>query len=61
MPTISHRPVTLLTVLSLAALLWVPTSPTYGQDKKDDTEGQLPIPGVATERDVARERSREST
>jgi putative nucleotidyltransferase with HDIG domain len=31
------------------------------QDKKDDTEGQLPVPGVATERDVARERSREST
>ncbi len=31
------------------------------QDKKDEGEAQLPVPGVATERDVARERSREST
>lgn len=31
------------------------------QDKKeDDGEAQLPVPGVATERDVARERSRET-
>ena len=32
-----------------------------GEDKKDEDEAQLPVPGVATERDVARERSREST
>ena len=31
------------------------------QDKNDSGEAQLPVPGVATERDVARERSREST
>ena len=31
------------------------------QDKKDEGEAPLPVPGVATERDVARERSREST
>lgn len=31
------------------------------QDREDDGEAQLPVPGVATERDVARERSREST
>jgi len=31
------------------------------QDKEDEGEEQLPVPGVATERDVARERSREST
>jgi putative nucleotidyltransferase with HDIG domain len=31
------------------------------QDKKDAGEAQLPVPGVATERDVARERSREIT
>ena len=31
------------------------------QDKKGDDEPALPVPGVATERDVARERSREST
>ena len=31
------------------------------QDKKDSGEAPLPVPGVATERDVARERSREST
>jgi putative nucleotidyltransferase with HDIG domain len=30
------------------------------QDREDDGEAQLPVPGVATERDVARERSRES-
>lgn len=31
------------------------------QDKQDEGEPALPVPGVATERDVARERSREST
>ena len=31
------------------------------QDKKEEGEAQLPVPGVATEQDVARERSREST
>ncbi|MEM7434082.1 MAG: HDIG domain-containing metalloprotein [Myxococcota bacterium] len=31
------------------------------QDKEDEGEATLPVPGVATERDVARERSREST
>ncbi len=31
------------------------------QDKEEEGEAQLPVPGVATERDVARERSREST
>jgi putative nucleotidyltransferase with HDIG domain len=31
------------------------------QDKQDEGEAQLPVPGVATEQDVARERSREST
>ena len=31
------------------------------QDKEDEGEAQLPVPGVATEQDVARERSREST
>jgi hypothetical protein len=31
------------------------------QDKQDEGEAQLPVPGVATERDVALERSREST
>jgi len=31
------------------------------QDKENDGEAPLPVPGVATERDVARERSREST
>ncbi|MEM7137159.1 MAG: HDIG domain-containing metalloprotein [Myxococcota bacterium] len=31
------------------------------QDKGEQGEAQLPVPGVATERDVARERSREST
>ena len=31
------------------------------QDKKDEGEAQLPVPGLATERDVARERSRETT
>jgi len=31
------------------------------QDKEKEGEAQLPVPGVATERDVARERSREST
>ena len=31
------------------------------QDKQEEGEAQLPVPGVATERDVARERSREST
>lgn len=31
------------------------------QDKKDDGEAPLPVPGIATEQDVAREQSREST
>ncbi|MGB5547336.1 MAG: HD domain-containing protein, partial [Polyangiales bacterium] len=31
------------------------------QAKEEEGEVQLPVPGVATERDVARERSREST
>jgi membrane-associated HD superfamily phosphohydrolase len=31
------------------------------QDKEGEDDVQLPVPGVATERDVARERSREST
>ncbi len=31
------------------------------QDKEQEGQAQLPVPGVATERDVARERSREST
>ena len=31
------------------------------QDKKDDDDTQLPVPGVATEKDVARERSRETS
>lgn len=31
------------------------------QDKEEDGQAQLPVPGVATEQDVARERSREST
>ncbi len=31
------------------------------QDKNDDEQTQLPVPGVATEQDVARERSRETT
>jgi hypothetical protein len=31
------------------------------QDKKDDDDTELPVPGVATEKDVARERRREST
>ena len=31
------------------------------QDKEEEGEAPLPVPGVATERDVARERSREST
>ena len=31
------------------------------QDKTEEGEAPLPVPGVATERDVARERSREST
>jgi len=31
------------------------------QDRDEEGEPQLPVPGVATERDVARERSREST
>lgn len=31
------------------------------QDKEEEGEAQLPVPGVATERDVARERSRETT
>lgn len=31
------------------------------QDQEENGEAQLPVPGVATERDVARERSREST
>jgi hypothetical protein len=31
------------------------------QDREDEGEAQLPVPGVATERDVARERSRDST
>ncbi|NNE20456.1 MAG: HDIG domain-containing protein [Myxococcales bacterium] len=31
------------------------------QDKEGDGEAALPVPGIATERDVARERSREST
>ena len=31
------------------------------QDKEDEGEAQLPVPGVATEQDVARERSRETT
>jgi membrane-associated HD superfamily phosphohydrolase len=31
------------------------------QDKDGEGEAQLPVPGVATEKDVARERSRDST
>jgi putative nucleotidyltransferase with HDIG domain len=31
------------------------------QDREDEGEAPLPVPGVATERDVARERSRDST
>ena len=31
------------------------------QDQKQEGEAPLPVPGVATERDVARERSRESS
>jgi membrane-associated HD superfamily phosphohydrolase len=31
------------------------------QDKEDEGEAQLPVPGVATEQDVARERSRDTS
>jgi hypothetical protein len=31
------------------------------QDRDDEGDPQLPVPGVATERDVAQERSSEST